>query len=67
MSYNSYSQHRYKVTRLSDSGLEVSSTEVLGSRAAFTEQQNLEEQGFAVAVFNMTKGVEEYRTGEEVE
>jgi hypothetical protein len=65
--YNNYSEHRYKVSKLGPDNLEVSSVEVTGSRMAFKEQQSLEEQGFSVAVFNMTKGVEEYRTGEDPE
>lgn len=64
--YSSYFSHKYRVSKISpDDGLEISSVEVTGSKAAFIEQQNLEEQGFSVAVFNLTKGVEEYRTGEE--
>lgn len=67
MSYNQYSQHKYKVIRLSDAGHEVSSTAATGSRKAFELQRDLEDQGFAVSVFNVTKGIEEYRTGEEPE
>ena len=67
MSYNNYSAHTYKVTRLSAAGHEVSSTTATGSRKAFELQRDLEDQGFAVSVFNLTKGVEEYRTGEDPE
>jgi hypothetical protein len=67
MGYNKYSEHTYKVVRLSEAGHEVSSTVATGSRKAFELQRDLEDQGFPVSVFNVTKGVEEYRTGENLE
>jgi hypothetical protein len=39
----------------------------LSPQAAGKLQRDLEDQGFPVSVFNVTKGVEEYRTGENLE
>lgn len=68
MGYHDYSQHTYKIIRLSKEGKEgkeISSVKVIGSRLAFQKQQDLEDQGFPVAIFNVTRGIEEYRTGED--
>ena len=67
MGYNDYFKHTYRVSKISVEDHEIGSETVIGSRAAFVKQQELEEQGFRVMVFNVTKGIEEYRTGEKDE
>lgn len=62
MAYNDFHQHTYKIIRIGGTGHEISHEVVVGSRAAFAAQQNLEEQGLLVSVWNITKGVEEWNT-----
>ena len=62
MGYNDFWQHRYKITRVSELGHEISSEIVTGSRTATSKLRDLEEQGQMVVVFNLTKGIEEHRT-----
>lgn len=66
MGFNDFHQHKYKIIRLSKEGpegKEISSQLVVGSRNAIAAQEELEVQGLPCSVFNITKGVEEHRTG----
>ena len=67
MGYNDYFKHTYRVSKISVDNHEIGSDTVIGSQAAFRKQLDLEEQGFRVMVFNITKGIEEYRTGDKDE
>jgi hypothetical protein len=62
--FNNFSQHSYRVQKINPSnGKEITTyPTVIGSRAAAKLQEELEEQGFAVSVFNLTKGTEEWNS-----
>jgi hypothetical protein len=57
-----YSTHEYQLTKVTPTGEQVELTSVIGSRDAYHKQLEIEAQGFAVIVFNVTLAKEEFRS-----
>lgn len=66
MSFTSYHQHTYRVSKLGPNKQVITFIMAVGSAKATEQQRNWEEEGYMVSVFNITRGRTEYVTGEEL-